>query len=229
MKSMNCISHTGRMPMCAAPAAAPTIAASEIGVSITRCAPKRSSNPSVTLNAPPYAPMSSPSMKTLASRSISSNSAWRIASRYVVSAIEGPPARWAFVPIHRGGHPASIPERLGLRGIGVDATQRVVRLRHRRRIRHVRRRIDFRLDALIDPRQFRGGNTLGREHGTVAVERVILRLPSLNLSLGDVRLVVVLRVSLATIRDQLDERDALAAPRAIHGASGDVVRGKHVV
>ena len=33
---MNCISHTGRSPMCAAPAAAPTIAASAIGVSITR-------------------------------------------------------------------------------------------------------------------------------------------------------------------------------------------------
>src|SRR5438445_3502923 len=32
MKSMNCISATGRMPMWAAPAAAPTIAASEIGV-----------------------------------------------------------------------------------------------------------------------------------------------------------------------------------------------------
>jgi hypothetical protein len=37
MKSMNCISTTGRIPMCAAPAAAPTIAISEIGVSITRC------------------------------------------------------------------------------------------------------------------------------------------------------------------------------------------------
>ncbi len=50
---MNCISATGRMPMCAAPAAAPTIAASEIGVSITRDSPNRLANPSVTLNAPP--------------------------------------------------------------------------------------------------------------------------------------------------------------------------------
>src|SRR6266567_3086814 len=33
-KSMNCISATGRMPMWAAPAAAPTIAASEIGVAL---------------------------------------------------------------------------------------------------------------------------------------------------------------------------------------------------
>ncbi len=53
MKSMNCISATGRMPMYAAPIAAPTIADSEIGVSITRFGPKRSSNPAVTLNAPP--------------------------------------------------------------------------------------------------------------------------------------------------------------------------------
>ena len=69
---MNCISHTGRRPMCAAPAAAPTKPVSLIGVSITRSAPKRSSSPSVTLNAPPYFPMSSPRQKTDGSRSISS-------------------------------------------------------------------------------------------------------------------------------------------------------------
>ena len=78
---MNCISQTGRMPMCAAPAAAPTKPVSLIGVSITRSAPNRSSSPSVTLNAPPYAPMSSPRQKTSGSRSISSNRPWRIASR----------------------------------------------------------------------------------------------------------------------------------------------------
>ena len=38
---MNCISHTGRRPMCAAPAAAPTMAVSAIGVSMTRASPKR--------------------------------------------------------------------------------------------------------------------------------------------------------------------------------------------
>jgi hypothetical protein len=50
---MNCISTTGRMPMCAAPAAAPVKPASLMGVSITRRAPKASRKPSVTLNAPP--------------------------------------------------------------------------------------------------------------------------------------------------------------------------------
>ena len=60
---------------------ASTMPTSEIGVSMTRESPKRVSNPSVTLNAPPYAPMSSPRQKTSPSRSISSNSASRIASR----------------------------------------------------------------------------------------------------------------------------------------------------
>ena len=78
---MNCISHTGRRPMCAAPAAAPTIAVSAMGVSITRSAPKRAWNPSVTLNAPPNAPMSSPRRKTRSSRAISSPIPSRIASR----------------------------------------------------------------------------------------------------------------------------------------------------
>ena len=81
MKSMNCISTTGRIPMCAAPAAAPTIAISEMGESITRDSPKRAISPSVTLNAPPNAPMSSPRQKTFSSRAISSNSASRMASR----------------------------------------------------------------------------------------------------------------------------------------------------
>lgn len=39
---MNCISQTGRIPMCAAPAAAPMMAASLMGVSMTRLAPNRS-------------------------------------------------------------------------------------------------------------------------------------------------------------------------------------------
>ena len=78
---MNCISQTGLSPMWAAPAAAPTKPVSLIGVSITRSAPKRSSSPSVTLNAPPYAPMSSPMQNTSGSRSISSNRPWRMASR----------------------------------------------------------------------------------------------------------------------------------------------------
>jgi hypothetical protein len=48
---------------------------------MTRASPYLASSPSVTLKAPPKAPMSSPMQKTLGSRYISSKSAWRIASR----------------------------------------------------------------------------------------------------------------------------------------------------
>jgi hypothetical protein len=81
MKSMNCISHTGRRPFIDMPIAAPTIADSAIGVSITRVGPYSSNRPAVTLNAPPYLAMSSPSMTTRSSFFISSNSPWRMASR----------------------------------------------------------------------------------------------------------------------------------------------------
>ena len=53
MKSMNCISATGRIPIIAAPTAAPTMAVSAIGVSITRSSPNSPMSPSVTLKAPP--------------------------------------------------------------------------------------------------------------------------------------------------------------------------------
>src|SRR6266446_126541 len=77
------------MPINAAPHAAPTIAASEIGVSITRSLPKRSINPSVTLNAPPYAPTSSPIKNTVGSRSISSQIPARMASTIVAAPPRG--------------------------------------------------------------------------------------------------------------------------------------------
>ena len=81
MKSAYWNSATGRRPSIAAPTAMPTIVSSAIGVSITRWVPKWSTNPSVTLNAPPYTPMSSPNMKTRSSRSISSHRASAIAIR----------------------------------------------------------------------------------------------------------------------------------------------------
>ncbi len=53
MKSENCISHTGRMPIKAAPVHEPTMAVSDRGESITRSSPNSCWNPCVTLNAPP--------------------------------------------------------------------------------------------------------------------------------------------------------------------------------
>src|SRR6266849_5210587 len=77
------------------PQAAPMMALSLIGVSITRSQPNRASNPSLVLNAPPYTPTSSPSRTTAGSRSISSNIACRMPSRNVTCA---PPATFPFVP-----------------------------------------------------------------------------------------------------------------------------------
>ena len=83
-KSAICSSTTGRQPTSAAPTPAPACAASEIGASITRGGPKRSSSPSVTWKRPPSAAMSSPITNTPGSRSISSRSAslsaWAIVS-----------------------------------------------------------------------------------------------------------------------------------------------------
>jgi hypothetical protein len=66
MKSMIMISATGTRPSIAAPIAAPTIAASEIGVSSTRSRPYFVDSPAVGPDAPGSA-MSSPSRNTRSS------------------------------------------------------------------------------------------------------------------------------------------------------------------
>jgi hypothetical protein len=81
MKSPNMISITGRIPVTAAPNAAPAMASSEIGVSKTRSWPWRSWRPGVVMNTPPASATSSPKKTTDGSRSISSSSASRIALR----------------------------------------------------------------------------------------------------------------------------------------------------
>jgi len=50
---MNWISPTGNMPVRAAPTQAPAMAASEMGVSMTRFSPNSLNSPAVTANAPP--------------------------------------------------------------------------------------------------------------------------------------------------------------------------------
>jgi len=59
-KSTNISSAIGRIPSTAAPIARPRNALSEIGVSMTRSGPNRSSSPVVEEKIPPYAPTSSP-------------------------------------------------------------------------------------------------------------------------------------------------------------------------
>ena len=77
MKSQYMYSTMGRMPAAAAPMPRPVKPASEMGVSRTRSGPKTSSRPRVTPNTPPppHTAMSSPMMKTVGSRSISSRRA----------------------------------------------------------------------------------------------------------------------------------------------------------
>src|SRR3569623_2383317 len=227
---MNCSATSGRIPMCDAPAAAPTNPASEIGVSITRCSPYLAISPSVTLVAPPYAPMSSPMQKTLLSRSISSKSASRIASRYVISAIERPPSGSPLVLLDRGANACAIPQWLDDRRLRVDSHERIGGLRRRRLLGHVGRSIDL----VSDPR-IEGGELLLlhlqllEEHANVAVDRIVLLLPLVDLTCGDVRLIVVLRVSLAAIGHELDQRHTFAAAGTIHGIARHIVRCEHVV
>src|ERR1700683_228738 len=97
MKSMNCISATGRSPRNPIPQAAPTMAVSLMGVSITRSRPNFESSPSVALKAPPYTPMSSPIATTAWSRTISSNIACRIPSIIVMGAMSASPAFIAWI------------------------------------------------------------------------------------------------------------------------------------
>src|SRR5439155_283320 len=63
----------------------------------------------------------------------------------------------------------------------------------------------------------------------VAIDRVVLLRPALQLVLGDVVVVVVLGVSLAAVRLHFDEVHALAAPRALGGVLRRGVHGEHVV
>ena len=81
------MSTTGRRPVMAAPTPRPVIPASEIGESITRSTPKRSTRPESTLNGVPASATSSPITKTVGSRSISSVIASLTASANVISRV----------------------------------------------------------------------------------------------------------------------------------------------
>src|SRR5260221_4736080 len=74
-KSTNISSTTGRSPTAAMPTAAPMNAASEIGLSRTRCSPKAASNPCVVPHTPPILARSSPRTTTDGSADISRCSA----------------------------------------------------------------------------------------------------------------------------------------------------------
>src|SRR4051812_32817323 len=214
MKSANCISATGRMPSTAAPTAVPTIADSASGVSHTRSGPNSSMKPSVTLNAPPKAPMSSPRQNTVSSWRISSRRPSEIAWRYVISGICGLPAR-------PRGH--AVAERRHV--VGEHAVAR------RRGIGH---RLGQRpLGLALELLAHRGVNrlsvdALARELLLVGVDRVAL-CPALEQLLRHVAHVVMGAVTVHAHRLGLDQGRATAAPCALARLGSRLEDGLHVV
>ncbi len=83
------MSTIGRMPVMAAPTPMPVKPGSEMGVSMTRSVPNSSTRPHSTLNGVPASATSSPMMKTVGSRRISSASASLTAWLKVISRMVG--------------------------------------------------------------------------------------------------------------------------------------------
>ncbi len=77
-KSTTRISTTGFKPASAMPTPAPMMVASEIGVSITRCAPNRACRPAYCPKMPPR-PTSSPSTTMAGSVCMACAKAWQAA------------------------------------------------------------------------------------------------------------------------------------------------------
>src|SRR5215212_7690956 len=202
MKSANCISATGFMPSIAQPTAVPMMAFSASGVSQTRASPNSSMNPSVTLKAPPNAPMSSPRQKTDSSARISSRSPSLMACRYVSSGMYcllGPVRPRCLAVAERlpavGEHAV-----LGLRAVGHRLRQRPIGLFVDPLLRRRADRVD------VDP--------ISAQLLLVALDRVALR-PFLEQLARDVLVVVVRTVAVHAQRLGLDQRRALTRARPL--------------
>src|SRR4029450_7851479 len=219
MKSAYWNSATGRRPSIAAPSAVPTIVSSTIGVSITRVGPNRSMNPSVTLNAPPYPPMSSPSRNTRSSRSISSQSASAIATRYVASpwsvrlARRAPGPRGRPAPPRRPASPSGLgpAAAAGLGGpvavVGVQALGHVAGLGERRGQRVLVAGLGRRPDPLVQVGHVLVAHDASRSQELIEPhDRVLVAHVLLEQLLGDVLRGVVTGVSTPAKRDALDQR-----------------------
>src|ERR1700685_2795024 len=160
MKSPNMMSTTGRSPVIAAPTPMPVNPGSEIGVSITRDFPNSSTIPDRTLNGVPASATSSPIMKTLGSRRISSDSASRTASAIVNS-------RTATS--------------------GIDILPHLIRSRIRGLQSERNRRVDFRLGVRLDFVELRlGREFLAQQPLAQHLDRIALGPPLLFLLFGAV-------------------------------------------
>src|SRR3954463_11763386 len=214
MKSANCISATGRIPSIAAPTAVPTIADSASGVSHTRSGPNSSKKPSVTLNAPPKAPMSSPRQNTVSSLRISSRRPSEIAWRYVISGIAGLPAR-------PGG--LAVAERRHV--LCEDAVKRGGWVGHRLSESPFGLALELLSHLGVDRLHV---DSVARERALVRLDRIALR-PVLEQLLRHIAHVVVRAVAVHAHRLGLDQRRAAAAPRALARLGRGLEHRLHVV
>src|SRR5690606_20815376 len=166
--------------------------------------------------------MSSPMRKTRSSRAISSQRASRIASSMVTglaSSVFRTCSGFSRVvmvcsavamlrPAGIGGLEAGPWPRD--RGTRDDFTKCGFSRRHRGRLRLGARRVDFAPDALRYRIQLGLRGVPLIEQRLMVAEHRVLRLPRLDLTGGNVRLGVVFRMPLATIRDHLQERGTFA-------------------
>src|SRR5690606_19449743 len=204
------------------PSAAPMIAASDSGESITLSGPYFSNSLSVARNTPPRLPTSSPMTTTRSSRAISLSSvaamACAIVCRLMVWRPPGP---------SRLELPALLGQALG--HLGVDVLEPPLDRRRAGGLGLVHRRLDARLDlgagalllALVP-------QAPALEEAAEARQRVA-PLPRLDLLARPVAGVVVGRgVAAVAVDDELDERRTHALAGALDGLAGHVVRGQHV-
>src|SRR5690606_23360991 len=206
------------------PSAAPMIAASDSGESMTLSGPYLSKSLSVARNTPPRLPTSSPMTTTRSSRAISLSRvvamAWAIVCRLMVS--------W---PPDRARSPLELPALLreALRHLGVDVLEHPLDRRGAGGLglgdRGVQLRLGFRARLLlvgVVPQPA----TL--EEAAEARQRVAPP-PRLDLLARPVaRVVVGGRVPAVAVDEQLHERRADALAGALHGLASHVVRGEHV-
>src|SRR5689334_163170 len=203
-KSLNISSATGRSPVIAAPIAAPTIACSLIGVSLTRSGPNSSNRPSVSLKTPPAEPTSSPISTTVSSRRISWAMPWATAWRYVVSAMTG----------------RSVPP--GRAAVGPDLRLDDVRRRLRPLSRLGLGRGDLRRGGFVDRVQLGGRDAGGLEPRAVRRDRVAC-LPRGHLVVRPVLAGIGAGVPAVAVRHGLDERRPVAASRPLDRRPRDLV------
>src|SRR5580704_7707259 len=197
MKSMIMISATGSRPSIAAPMAAPTIAASEIGVSSTRSWPYLVDSPAVGPVAPGSA-MSSPSRNTRSSDSSAWSSARFSASRIVItfSSMWDPSDRVA----DRGRVHVSV-ELVGRRDVSAhDRLQCHLDLGERTFVDAAQ--LVIRTDAGVDEVPAEPGNGVGRQRRA-------------ELVLGYVRRTVAEVVAPEPERHALDEGGTVTAARPV--------------